>query len=143
MSDLLGSRDIFYPQNFGCFRPKATFPTPKRFIVNYTNSRSALRNFTKPLSTLVVNYLVCQIQTRSIPQEGLGSSGLQVLQFARCASIQAEMNIHFPGRENLTTPTVWIFPPVPICLHCGCAEFIVNGEPLEKLRGDRRKATNG
>lgn len=52
----------------------------------------------------------------------------------------AEMNIHFPGRENLTTPTIWAFPPVAICLHCGCAEFMVNGEPLGKLRENSKRA---
>jgi hypothetical protein len=47
--------------------------------------------------------------------------------------LTAEMNIHFPG-QNLTTPTVWAFPPVTICLHCGAAEFMVHGEPLKKIR---------
>jgi hypothetical protein len=51
----------------------------------------------------------------------------------------AEMNIHFPGRENLDTPTVWVFPPVTICLHCGCADFVVHGEPLQKLRDNDAK----
>jgi hypothetical protein len=37
MSDLLGSRDIFYTRNFGCFRPKTTFSTPTRFITNCPN----------------------------------------------------------------------------------------------------------
>lgn len=46
----------------------------------------------------------------------------------------AEMNIHFPGRVNLDTPTVWAFQPVTICVNCGCAEFAVHGEPLQKLR---------
>jgi hypothetical protein len=46
----------------------------------------------------------------------------------------AEMNIHFPGHENLDKPTVWVFPPVTICLHCGCAEFMVHGEALQKIR---------
>ena len=52
----------------------------------------------------------------------------------------AEMNIHFPGRENLNAPTVWVFPPVTICLYCGCAEFMVHGEPLKKLRENTEKA---
>ena len=52
----------------------------------------------------------------------------------------AEMNIHFPGRENLDTPTVWAFPPVTICVNCGCAEFAVHGEPLQKLREGSTKS---
>lgn len=46
----------------------------------------------------------------------------------------AEVNIHFPGPESIDKPTVWVFPPVTICLHCGCAEFAVHGEPLKQLK---------
>ena len=46
----------------------------------------------------------------------------------------AEMNIHFPGMENVTKPSVMAVPPVTICLNCGCADFVVHGEPLEQLR---------
>jgi hypothetical protein len=51
----------------------------------------------------------------------------------------AEMNIHFPGFENLDKPTVWVFPPVTICLNCGCADFVVHGEPLQKLKDNLPK----
>lgn len=54
----------------------------------------------------------------------------------------AEMNIHFPGCENLDTPTVWAFPPVTICLHCGCADFVLHGEPLQELRDKSTKSTS-
>ena len=53
--------------------------------------------------------------------------------------LTAEMNIHFPGRENLNTPTVWAFPPVTICVDCGCADFVLHGEPLQQIR-ERSKA---
>lgn len=57
--------------------------------------------------------------------------------------LTAEMNIHFPGLENLDTPTVMLFPPVAVCLNCGSAEFVVHGEPLEKLReGTRTPSKN-
>jgi hypothetical protein len=52
----------------------------------------------------------------------------------------AEMNIHFPGRENFEMPRVWAFPPVAICVNCGCAEFAVHGEPLQKLREGSTKS---
>jgi len=52
----------------------------------------------------------------------------------------AEMNIHFPGRENLDQPSVWVFPPVTICLHCGHAEFMVHGEPLRQIRDNGSKS---
>jgi hypothetical protein len=46
----------------------------------------------------------------------------------------AEMNIHFPGRENLDKPTVWAFPPVIICVNCGCGELMLHDEPLRQLK---------
>ena len=46
----------------------------------------------------------------------------------------AEMNIHFPGRENLDKSTVMASSPVTICVNCGCVEFVLRGEPLQKLR---------
>ena len=52
----------------------------------------------------------------------------------------AEMNIHFLGRENLDRPTVWAFPTVTVCVNCGCAEFVVHGEPLQKLREGSTKS---
>jgi len=54
----------------------------------------------------------------------------------------AEMNIHFPGRENLDTPSVWAFPPVTICLECGCADFLVHGEVLQKLRDNGTRSNS-
>jgi hypothetical protein len=56
----------------------------------------------------------------------------------RCASdnqsqFNAEMNVHFPGREGLDKPTVWIFPEVVVCLACGCAEFTVPETQLHVL----------
>lgn len=54
----------------------------------------------------------------------------------------AEMNIHFPGPENRDTPTVWAFPPVTICLFCGCADFVVHGEPLQKLRDNSTQSNS-
>ena len=52
----------------------------------------------------------------------------------------AEMNIHFPG--DIETPTVWVFPPVTICLHCGCADFAVHGKALQELRDNSTKSTS-
>ena len=45
-----------------------------------------------------------------------------------CSSLKqqefpAEMNIHFPGKENLCKPTVWAFPRLKVCLDCGFAQF--------------------
>lgn len=62
----------------------------------------------------------------------------------RCSSdhqseFTSEMNLHFPGYEGLTKPTVWLFPKVFICLDCGFAEFIVPETDLPQLKnGDAR-----
>jgi hypothetical protein len=44
-----------------------------------------------------------------------------------------EMNIHFPGREGLDNPTLWLFPEVVVCLDCGFAEFTVPDTELHRL----------
>ena len=63
---------------------------------------------------------------RSVPCRFCGKFNVQ--------AFSAEMNIHFQGLENLETPTVWVFPPVTICLNCGRADFMVPVGPLKKLR---------
>jgi hypothetical protein len=45
----------------------------------------------------------------------------------------AEVNIHFPGMTNLTKPTVWLFPTLSVCLHCGVAQFDLPDAELERL----------
>jgi len=45
----------------------------------------------------------------------------------------AEINVHFPGYENLTKPTVIVSPTIAICLDCGFAEFEVPKTELRRL----------
>ena len=45
----------------------------------------------------------------------------------------AEINIHFPGMQGLTKPTVWVFPSVLVCLDCGCTEFATPDRELRAL----------
>jgi hypothetical protein len=45
----------------------------------------------------------------------------------------AETNIHFPGFEGLTKPTVWVFPEIVVCLDCGLAEFCIPETELRSL----------
>jgi hypothetical protein len=60
----------------------------------------------------------------------------------RCKSCQstsqvklpAEIAIHFPGRENLNTPHVFVFPDVFICLDCGSTNFTVPEAELQSIR---------
>jgi hypothetical protein len=56
----------------------------------------------------------------------------------RCSSenqrkFRAEMNLHFPGYEGLTKPTVWLFPEVVVCLNCGFFDGTVPEIELRKL----------
>ena len=57
-----------------------------------------------------------------------------------CHSVQlreypAEINIHFPGIENLEKPSVWVFPNLIICVVCGFTEFRVPNADLQSLGG--------
>ena len=60
----------------------------------------------------------------------------QFCPFCRSANqrvFPAEVNIHFPGKDGLTTPTVWVFPQLCVCLDCGATEFVISGAQLEQL----------
>ena len=65
-------------------------------------------------------------------------------------SFSAEINIHFPGLENLTKPCVLAFPTMVICLDCGFAECKMPNTELRLLaegmaeKDDvKRKGANG
>ena len=45
----------------------------------------------------------------------------------------SEMNIHFPGRNNLSKPTVWAFPYLLVCLDCGFTELQIEKTELRLL----------
>jgi hypothetical protein len=64
-------------------------------------------------------------------------------QSARQREFAAETNIHFPGKENLTKPTVWVFPKFWICLDCGFTEFFVPRTELHKLRNSQLSDDDG
>jgi hypothetical protein len=57
------------------------------------------------------------------------------------AEFPAEMNIHFPGSENLTKPSVWLFPKVLVCLDCGASRFTTPKNELARLAGTDQAAT--
>ena len=44
-----------------------------------------------------------------------------------------EMNIHFPGIDNLTKPAVLVFPDIVVCLDCGFTEFHIESVELSRL----------
>jgi len=55
-------------------------------------------------------------------------------QSAHQGGFPAEINIHFPDKENLTRPTLWVFPRLLICVDCGFAEFLIGPAELQKLK---------
>lgn len=62
----------------------------------------------------------------------------QAIGCVRCSSknlgkFSAEMNIHFPGYEGLTEPTVWVFPQLTVCFDCGYAECSIPESELQRL----------
>ena len=52
----------------------------------------------------------------------------------------AEINIHFPGPENFTAPTVWVFPKILVCFDCGCSMFTTPKDELARLAAPKRLA---
>ena len=58
------------------------------------------------------------------------------------SEFSAEINIHFPEMTGLTIPTVWVFPSLQVCLHCGSAEFDIPADQLRAL-ADGIKETRG
>lgn len=62
----------------------------------------------------------------------------------RQAEFCAEMNIHFPGREGLDRPAVFVFPKLLVCLDCGSTEFAIpEAELALLLRGTGRSEAVG
>jgi hypothetical protein len=49
----------------------------------------------------------------------------------------AEVNIHFPGMDGLTKPTVLVFPQLSVCLGCGVAHFDVPDAELKRLADEQ------
>lgn len=66
-----------------------------------------------------------------MPCPSCGSNGESVF--------SAEINIHFPGKEGLDKPTVWVFPQLSICFECGFTQFAMPEAQLRQLwEGDSR-----
>jgi len=45
----------------------------------------------------------------------------------------SEIAIHFPGREGLDKPMVFVFPKLVVCLQCGLTVFAVPERELQVL----------
>ena len=60
----------------------------------------------------------------------------QICSFCQSANLRefpAEINIHFPGMEGMTKPTVWVFPRLSVCLDCGVAQCSIADAELDRL----------
>ena len=49
------------------------------------------------------------------------------------SKVNATIALHFPGRENLSKPHVFLSPEVAVCLDCGNAQFDVPKHELGQL----------
>jgi hypothetical protein len=49
------------------------------------------------------------------------------------STFNGELAIHFPGRNGLDKPIVWVFPKLAVCLHCGFTELTVPERELTVL----------
>ena len=56
-----------------------------------------------------------------------------VCQSTNRREFSAEINIHFPGMEGLTKPTVWFFPRLSVCMDCGVAQFSLADAERDRL----------
>jgi hypothetical protein len=54
-------------------------------------------------------------------------------------AFNSEINVHFPGLNNLTRQPVLIFPKLMACLDCGFTEFRIEEPKLlaQGAEGDR------
>ena len=57
------------------------------------------------------------------------------------AEFLAEISLHFPGANNLTKPTVLVFPVVLVCLDCGASRFTTPENELGRLARKEETAT--
>ena len=48
-------------------------------------------------------------------------------------TFNSDLNIHFPGLENLTKPPVSAFAKLVVCLDCGLTEFHIREIELHRL----------
>ena len=89
------------------------------------------------------------------PRDGRGQLSTNGVRPLRCAATRQSLNMsaevalrqyrvahwlrlaqcaHFPGRENLNKPHVFVFPHIVFCLDCGSSNFIVPKAELQSIR---------
>jgi hypothetical protein len=45
----------------------------------------------------------------------------------------AEIAIHLPGLTNISKPHIFVFPPLLVCMRCGCVKFVLSEDELHRL----------
>ena len=58
----------------------------------------------------------------------------RICESANVSLLNAETNLHFPGRRGLDQQSIFAFPRVMVCLNCGYAEFTLAESELRLLR---------
>jgi hypothetical protein len=61
---------------------------------------------------------------------------------ARLMELDAEMNIHFPGLRNMDKPSIFVFPKIIVCLHCGLMQAQLSGEEVLRLQENTAHTEN-
>ena len=65
-------------------------------------------------------------------------------QSANQREFTGEVNIHIPGVNGFTIPTVWVFPRLSVCMDCGKTQFTIPDAELRTLADrDYRMHRNG
>ena len=93
---------------------------------------SPLRNFKKKISG---NLKAWYSLSTSYSIGKVGFMSCSSCQSSNQAEFSAEINVHFPGPQNLTKPTVWVFPKILVCFDCGLSTFLTPKDELARLAG--------
>ena len=75
------------------------------------------------------------LPTESV-SEGRSEMSCKLCQSHSANHFSSGINIHFPGKKNLSKPSVWAFPKPLVCLNCGFTEFVLEEPELIRLRDD-------
>ena len=62
----------------------------------------------------------------------------------RPAEFPAEICMHLAGAPKLSTPAVFVFAQIAVCLRCGSSKFVTAEQELQQLKeGLKGRATKG
>jgi len=64
------------------------------------------------------------------------SGNCRICESENVSLLNAETNLHFPGRRGLDQQSIFAFPRVTVCLNCGYSEFTLTERELQPLRAE-------